>query len=103
MWFRPEVVQETPATDEGRLAQVEAERIFSEAAYDLAVKNLRDYNDAHRQGTFAYKNGDTLRIQTMCADAERRRLEKKVRAALDRRNKALSERANLLLKTGMIR
>jgi hypothetical protein len=102
-WFTPEISEGFPETDQDRLAYAEAERIFSEAAYDLAVKNLRDYNDTHRQGTFAYKNGDITRIQTFCNDAVRKRLEAEVRSAYDRRNKALSERANLMMKTGMIR
>ena len=97
------VVAEPPETDVDRLAKASAEVIFAEGAFDSAVRDLRAYNDAHRQMPFSYTTGDVTRIQTMASDAVRRRLEKDVRTAIDRRNKALSARANLMMRLGLIR
>jgi len=94
---------EPPETDQDRLAHAEAEVIFAEGAWDSAVENLRAYNHAHRQMPFSYRTGDVTRIVTMVNDAERRRFERDVRVALDRRNKALSERAHLMMRLGLIR
>jgi len=104
-WFAKSAAfeAEAPETDEDRLAHVEAELIFAERAWDAAVRGLRSYNDAHRQMPMSFTNGETVRIITMCNDAERRHLEKDVRVALARRNKALSDRADLMLRLGLIR
>jgi hypothetical protein len=104
-WFNKSAVAEPEPieTDVDRLAKAEAERIFSESAYDLAVNNLRAFNLANVQIPFSYTNETTTRIQTMCNSAERQFLERQVRLALARRNKALAERGNLLMRMGLIR
>jgi hypothetical protein len=85
------------------LAHAEAECIFAESAWDVAVSALRHYNVEHAQMPFSYTTGEVTRVVTMVNDFERLRLEKAVRAALDRRNTSLSERADLMMRMGLIR
>ena len=105
-WFTKsqaiEVETAEPVTAEGRRAQIETECCFAEGAYDAAVTALRAYNDAHRQIPFSYTTGDVTRIVTMVNDSERRRLERDVRAALARRNRAWEVRAVLLRSLGIV-
>jgi hypothetical protein len=105
-WFSktPVVEVEPPETDIDRLAKCEAECIFADAAWNQACANLRGYNIEHEQNRFMFtnKHGDSY-VQTMCADMERKCFERKLRETLDRRNEALSARATLLLKLGLIK
>src|ERR1700730_2829863 len=94
---------EPPETDEDKLAAAEREAIFAEGAYDMAGGTLRGFNIQHEQNRFAFTNGDVTYIQTMAADAERKFLEKDVRTALERRNRAWAARAEMLRVTGKIR
>ena len=104
-WFARQtaaVADTPPQSDEDRRAQVETECCFAEGAYDAAVTALRAYNDAHHQIPFSYTTGDVTRIVTMVNDAERRRLERDVRDALARRNRAWQVRADLLRALGIV-
>jgi hypothetical protein len=104
-WFNKSATVETAEieTDVDKLAHAEAENIFANQAFDLAVSALRRHNLTHAQMPFSYTTGEVTRIVTMCNDFERRRLERDVRLALARRNAALETRGNLLLKLGLIR
>lgn len=105
-WFNKSaaVAESEPIeTDVDRLAKCEAERIFSESAYDLAVKKLRTFNAANVQMPFSFTTGDVTRIQTMVNSAERKFLERQVRLTLARRNEALSARGDLMMRMGLIR
>jgi hypothetical protein len=104
-WFSKSAVAEVepPDTDQDLLARAEAEMIFANESYDSAVLALRQHNLQHAQSALAYTNADTTYVQTFCNDAMRRKLEKDVRLALDRRNKALETRGALMLRMRMIK
>ena len=104
-WESAEVVEpEPPETDEDRLAEVEREAIFSEGAFNLAVRTLREHNIAHAQGGFSFTNNyDAKFIITMANDAVRKRLERDERETCDRRNRAWASRAEQMMKMGLIR
>jgi hypothetical protein len=92
-----------PETDQDRLATVEQEMIFAEEAFNLAAINLRKYNLANQQMPIVFRTENVTRIQTMVNNFERVQLERSERSAFERRNKALSVRADLLRQMGRIR
>jgi hypothetical protein len=104
-WFhKSAAVAEPPETDADKLAKASAEAIFAEQAFDLAVATLREHNSLHAQNQFAFTNEfKTTFVTTMATDAIRKRLERDIREAMSRRNRALSVRADLMMKMGMIR
>ena len=91
-----------PETDD-RLAAAETEMAFAESAFNLAAANLNKYNLANQQMPIVFRTGDVTRIQTLVNNFERAQLERAVRSTLDRRNRALSVRADLLKALGRIR
>lgn len=106
MWFNRQsaVVEPEQAveTDADKLARAEAECIFSAQAYDLAVASLRAHEREHGQNSFAFTDGVHGTVQTFINDMTRRRLEKEIRETMARRNAALAERADLMMRLGLI-
>jgi hypothetical protein len=104
MWFTPEISEGFPVTDQDRLAEVEKETIFAEAEFNRAVSALRSFNLENVQMPMSFTNSSGVtRIQTLAHDGQRALLERDVRQALARRNKAWAARATLLLELKVIR
>ena len=98
------VEAEPPETGQDKLAACEAECLFSEAEFNLAVNSLSDYNMENVQSRFAFTNAfDVTYITTMAVSAERKFLERNVRQTLARRNRAWRARSEALVGAGNIR
>lgn len=103
-WFsKPAVAAVEPETDQDRAAVLERECQAAEASFNSAAVALRAYNLEHTDKPFAFRTGDTLRIQTFVNDIARQQLERNFRKSYERRNRAWRARAEFLLQSGRIR
>jgi hypothetical protein len=94
---------EAPTLPAEQLAAVDRECREAEHQFNTDASALRSYNIENAEQPFRVRNGDVLHIQTRINDLERQRLERAFRKSYERRNQAWSTRADLMLKSGLIR
>jgi hypothetical protein len=86
-------LEATTLTTEDRKEEIRRECKEAGRQLKAAVTAERNYNVAHPQHPFRFRAGDSLFVQTMANDPERRRLQCDVRNSVQRWNQALRQLA----------